>query len=188
MFRLNPFRADLTGWIGAGIMIAFATVAGLRWHSTGLLFFGLTLLRDLIAAVLLLTRRAPCSGISQSLVSRALAYVSSAIPLLYFAPVATPSSSVRVISDFLVIAGYALSALAMIELGSSFGVSPANRGRVTSGVYRTLRNPMYVGYAISEMGLALVNPMNRLLFLGSLTLYGIRAIIETRTLRTIPYR
>ena len=47
--------------------------------------------------------------------------------------------------------------LAKLSLRSSFGLLPANRGVVSSGVYRWTRHPMYTGYFIGHMGFLLAN-------------------------------
>ncbi len=183
MIRVNRPQADPTGWIGAGLMIGFAAVAGYRWNTTGLLFFVLTMFRDVLAAGFLVTRRpvvgvqiasAPGRGVAL------LAYVSSAIPLFYFGPVGEVALGLRLASEILVIAGYTLATLALIELGRSFGVSPANRGWVASGVYRLTRHPMYVGYALAELGLVVLNPWNAGIYVLALGLYAARTAVENR--------
>lgn len=186
MFCINRPQADPTGWIGAGIMIVFAAVAGYRWQATGLLFFALTMFRDVVAAGYLLTRRPPVGAQVARANGRGialLAYVSSLIPLFYFGPVEDVSQGLQLASDFLIIGGYALSTLALLELGRSFGVSPANRGRVASGVYRLMSHPMYIGYALAELGLVFLNPWNWFLYVSASALYVARALFEFRILR-----
>jgi protein-S-isoprenylcysteine O-methyltransferase Ste14 len=45
-----------------------------------------------------------------------------------------------------------------LSLGRSFGLAPANRGVVSSGVYRFVRHPIYLGYLITHVGFVLANP------------------------------
>jgi protein-S-isoprenylcysteine O-methyltransferase Ste14 len=45
-----------------------------------------------------------------------------------------------------------------ISLGRSFGLMPANRGVVSSGLYRVVRHPIYMGYLITHAGFLLANP------------------------------
>lgn len=77
--------------------------------------------------------------------------------------------------DVLIVTGYALSSIALLELGRSFGVAPANRGRVGSGIYRVMRHPMYFGYGMAELGLVIMNTANAPLFAFSVGLYWLRA-------------
>jgi len=143
--------------------------------------------RDVLAAGFLLTRRPSVGAKVTGTRGRGLAmlaYVSSAIPLFYFGPVGEVSPGLRLASDFLIIGGYALATLALIELGRSFGVSPANRGWVASGVYRWTSHPMYVGYAMAELGLVFLNQWNAGIFVISSGLYFFRATVELRVFRT----
>lgn len=46
---------------------------------------------------------------------------------------------------------------AKASLRRAFGILPANRGVVSSGAYRFMRHPMYVGYFLADIGFLLVN-------------------------------
>jgi protein-S-isoprenylcysteine O-methyltransferase Ste14 len=75
-----------------------------------------------------------------------------------------------------------------LALGRSFGLVPANRGVVCSGVYRFLRHPIYTGYLLSHVAFFMANPTGwnfLVLGLGDAALM-IRAVIEERTLRRDP--
>jgi len=74
-------------------------------------------------------------------------------------------------------------AFATLELGTSIGVAPANRGLVRSGIYRRIKHPMYMGYVISELGLVLLNPLSVALFVISVLLYTLRAKSENKILK-----
>ena len=82
----------------------------------------------------------------------------------------------------LAILGFTISTLAIFDLGSSFGVSPANRGLVTNGLYRYARHPMYTGYVIAEFGFVLLNPINLIIWVISVGFYFARTKIEERVL------
>jgi protein-S-isoprenylcysteine O-methyltransferase Ste14 len=86
-------------------------------------------------------------------------------------------------SGLISIIGFSISTLALIELGNSFGVSPANRGMISSGVYRFTNHPMYLGYAISEFGCVLLNPLNVIIYILSMSLYYLRAQSESKILK-----
>lgn len=178
---INNYRANSSGWIGSMIMFIFALVAGYRWYTSGLIFFGLLVVRDLAASWFLISRN-PSKGRSDSRFSEILAYVSSAWPLIFlhperFLPLAGLLSSV------LAIIGFAISTLAVFDLGTSFGVSPANRGIVRTGLYRYIRHPMYSGYVVSEFGFVFLNPYNLFFWITSVALYFIRTKIEDHVLK-----
>jgi len=53
--------------------------------------------------------------------------------------------------------GLAWQVTAKATLGRSFGLLPAQRGLITSGPYRVVRHPIYLGYLISHIGFLLSN-------------------------------
>lgn len=164
------------------MMVGFGVVAFYRWHQTQLIFFLLLVLRDFAAGFFFFERR-PAQTRSTTLPS-VLAYVSSAMPLLYLGP-SIANKSLFLASDLLAILGFLIVVLATIELGTSIGISPANRGLVRTGIYRFIKHPMYVGYVISEIGIALLNPFNVIMLIVSTTMYAFRAKLETRILDSI---
>lgn len=179
--QINSWRADPSGWVGSAIMFSFAMIAAFKWQSSGLIFYALVVLRDVAASWFLLTRN-QASQKSSFGIQDGLAYVSSAMPFIYFSSSTETSFSLLVTASILAIIGFVLSTLSLIELGSSFGVSPANRGVVRSGVYRFVRHPMYTGYVIGELGLVFFHPMNALIFALSVLLYWARTKYENNLL------
>jgi protein-S-isoprenylcysteine O-methyltransferase Ste14 len=178
---INNYRSDLAGWIGSGIMFCFAVFAGYRWHTTGLIFFGLLVVRDLAASWFLISRK-PSKGKTTSRISEVLAYLSSVWPFIYFdSGRSLPEAGL--ISSILAIVGFTVSTLALFDLGSSFGVSPADRGVVRTGLYRYVRHPMYLGYGISEFGFIFLNPLNAIIYCLSMSFYLIRAKLEGSILK-----
>jgi len=163
------------------MMIGFGAVAFYRWHQTQLIFFLLLVLRD-FAAGYFFFKRTPAQS-KGSLIPSIMAYISSAMPLLYLGPT-VETKSLFLASDLLAILGFLVVVFATVELGTSIGISPANRGHVRRGIYRYIKHPMYMGYVISETGLMLLNPMNLWVFAVSISLYGWRAFLENKLLIT----
>lgn len=172
-------KKDYGKYFGSMMMFGFGAIAFYRWHQTQLVFFLLLVLRDFVAAYFFLKRKP--SSVKANNIQSLLAYISSAMPLLYF----SPSEDVKLfylISNLFSIVGFLLVALATIELGHSIGISPANRGHVSSGIYRLIKHPMYWGYVISEAGMVFLNPLNAVLLLISSSLYFTRARFEEKVL------
>lgn len=178
---INHWRADPSGWIGSVIMLIFSGIAAWRWHYSGLVFYVLTFLRDIAAAWFLLSRREDSAERNFGR-DDVLAYLSSAMPFVYLGRQLDTSMSAIVISDSLAVLGFGLATVALFELGSAFGVSPANRGRIQSGVYRYFRHPMYFGYFVAELGLCFLNPSNLGILPFSSLLYLYRAKCESAAL------
>lgn len=174
-------QKDSGKFFGAAMMFGFGIIAVYRWHQTQLLFFLLLMLRDFAASYYFLKRNS--SNEQASVAPRILAYVSSAMPLLYFGPL-EPTKALLLGADLLSIAGFLLVAFATLDLGTSIGVAPANRGLVKTGIYRHLKHPMYTGYTISEIGMTLINPWNLILLIVSCSLYWFRATLENQVLRS----
>lgn len=180
--KINNYSADSSGWIGSAIMFIFALIAAYRWHTSGLIFFALLVVRDLAASWFLISRK-PSKEKNDSRLSEVLAYVSSAYPFIYLNSMhSLPQAGL--VSSILAIIGFAISTLALFDLGGSFGVSPANRGVVRTGLYRYVRHPMYSGYAISELGFVFLNPVNLIIYCISIGFYLLRAKLESKILKT----
>jgi len=173
-------KKDYGKYFGAVMMLGFGVLAFYRWQQTHLIFFLLLVLRDFAAGYFFLIRK-PSTTKATIPVSIA-AYVSAAIPLMYF-QASEPIKSLMLASDLLAIFGFLLVAVATLELGESIGITPANRGLVRSGIYRRIKHPMYLGYVISEVGLVLLNPLNIALLAVSVSLYIFRAMSENKILK-----
>ena len=71
-----------------------------------------------------------------------------------------------------------------MSLGRSFGLIPANRGIVSTGLYRLVRHPIYLGYLITHVAFVAANPTlwNLALLLTADIALLARAVCEERTL------
>ena len=53
----------------------------------------------------------------------------------------------------------------LVSLGRSFGIIPANRGVVSSGLYRMVRHPLYLSVIVTILGYSISNPSRYNLFI-----------------------
>ena len=76
-----------------------------------------------------------------------------------------------------------------LSLGRSFGLMPANRGIVSTGLYRLVRHPIYLGYLITHDAFVAANPIaleHRCCWLLADSALLRRAVCEERTLAQDP--
>lgn len=179
--RESKVKKDFGKYFGSAMMIGFGAMAMYRWHQTQLLFFLLLVLRDFAAGYFFLKRNVAHE--KAKVAPSMLAYISSALPLLYLGP-AGASKILLLEANLLSIAGFLIVAFATLELGTSIGIAPANRGLVQSGIYRYIKHPMYLGYMISEVGVTLLNPLNFVIFGISANLYYFRSKSENKILNS----
>jgi protein-S-isoprenylcysteine O-methyltransferase Ste14 len=71
-----------------------------------------------------------------------------------------------------------------MTLGRSFGLMPANRGVVSSGVYRVVRHPIYLGYLFTHVAFLFATPStwNIAALLAADAALLMRAVCEEHTL------
>lgn len=188
--RTRPLTADLretAAKIGLGalmLVLAFRLWGDYRatGHVTGLLL----LVSEFLVVVLTVIRR-PASAIDRSWLTRAIATLSIIGPPLV-RPVAASQLVPDVYTAAVSICGLAFLIGGKLSLGRSFGLMPANRGIVCSGVYRVVRHPIYAGYLVTHLGFLAAHPSARnivLLVIADVALM-VRATYEERTLVTDP--
>jgi protein-S-isoprenylcysteine O-methyltransferase Ste14 len=88
-------------------------------------------------------------------------------------------------------AGLLLAAAAFVALGRSFGFAAADRGLAASGPYRVVRHPLYVAYALLQLGYLAqsLSPANIAVVALVLSCDVGRALVEERLLSaSAPYR
>ena len=81
-------------------------------------------------------------------------------------------------------AGFLIVICALLSLGRSFGLVPADRGLTDRGLYGWVRHPMYTGELCFFLGIVLENPMARNWVILSALFIGLplRALAEERFL------
>jgi protein-S-isoprenylcysteine O-methyltransferase Ste14 len=147
-------------------------------HLTGMLL----LASESLVVALTLVRRA-AGVVDRSWVARLLTGSSTFGPSLV-----TPLAVGALATEFLTVtisgAGLLIVVLGKLSIGRSFGLIPANRGIVSTGLYRFLRHPIYLGYLITHLGFFIANPVGWNLFvLGAADIaLLLRAVREERTL------
>ena len=162
---------------------------GADFLATGRLTGLLLLASEALVVVLTLFRRSP-SMVDRSLRARVLTAISMVGP-----PLLRPASVLPLAPEFVTVLLSAAGLLVVIggkvSLGRSFGLIPANRGIVSSGLYRVVRHPIYMGYLITHVAFVLANPT----FWNLMTLVAadlglmLRAVCEERTLaRDVSYQ
>ena len=149
---------------------------------TGLLL----LASEALVVVLTVFRRAPLA-VDRSLRARVLTTLAMMGP-----PLVAPGVSTPVVDDMVsaLFGGVGLSVVVVgkISLGRSFGLIPANRGIVSTGLYRLVRHPIYLGYLITHVAFVAANPgpWNLVILLVSDIALMARAVCEEQTLAKDP--
>ena len=110
---------------------------------------GLLLLASEMLVVVLTVMRRSAAAVDRSMRARVLTAVSMLAPSFL-----KPTSVVALLPQLATVAisaaGLAIVIAGKVTLGRSFGLMPANRGIVSSGVYRIVRHPIYLGYLITH--------------------------------------
>lgn len=147
-------------------------------HATGLLL----LASETLVVALTLVRRT-AAAVDRTWTARMLTMCSTFGP-----PLVRPVAAAALVPDSLTVIlsaiGLMVAVVGKLSLGRSFGLAPANRGVVCSGVYRFVRHPIYLGYLITHVGFAIANPStwNLVVLLVADVALLFRAKREERTL------
>lgn len=149
--------ADITA--RAGVVVLFSLMAmrfAADFLATGR-FTGLLLLLSELLVVIMTVRRRTAAALDRSVRARTLTLLSMLGP-----PLLRPSHLAALAPGSLTVAISAAGLLIVIAgkmtLGRSFGLIPANRGVVSSGPYRLVRHPIYMGYLLTHGAFLAANP------------------------------
>jgi protein-S-isoprenylcysteine O-methyltransferase Ste14 len=133
----------------------------------------MSLLFMTMLVVLFLVRRRRW-GRRSNIVQRGVALAGTFLPLLivgWSAPIDDPL--VLSVGALVTLVGMAWSVLALAYLGRCLAIFPEVRGLVTTGPYRLIRHPLYLGEIVGTAGLVIVNPSWR-----SIVVFGAFAALE----------
>ena len=120
-------------------------------------FTGLLLLASEALVVVLTVFRRSTAIVDRSVRARVLMTVSLLGPLLV-APTAGRALTPEAVTVIILVIGLFVVIGGKVSLGRSFGLMPANRGVVSTGMYQLVRHPIYMGYLITHVGFVAANP------------------------------
>jgi protein-S-isoprenylcysteine O-methyltransferase Ste14 len=151
---------------------------------------GLLLLVSEVLVVALTVMRRSAAAVDRSTRARLLTALSMLGPPL-LRPGHLPALAPEMVTAALSIAGLAVVITGKMTLGRSFGLMPANRGVVSSGIYGFVRHPIYMGYLVTHAAFLAANPgvWNIFALLAADAALLWRAVCEEETLsRDLRYR
>jgi protein-S-isoprenylcysteine O-methyltransferase Ste14 len=170
----------LAGFYGLFVYAQLTIGAGGRWWSSVPI-----IIQELLMVILFLTRR-PSWTLARQPLHWAVAVTCTLSPMLLRpTPVA---GSLSWIGQYVLPAGLLLSSAALLSLGRSIGVVPANRGIKTGGAYRLVRHPIYAAYMVTFVGYIMCWPTlrNWLVIVVTSILFAVRAVQEESLLAHEP--
>lgn len=189
-YDLGAARRDVPDLLGKIAIVALFTMMAVRlgmdFLETGRLT-GLLLLASEALVVVLTVFRRDALAVDRSLRARVLTAMALMGP-----PLVRPAHVAPLASEALTVGISALGLLVVIagkmSLGRSFGLMPANRGIVSSGLYRVVRHPIYLGYLITHAAYVAANPTVWNLAVLAVADLGLmaRAVCEEETLARDP--
>jgi protein-S-isoprenylcysteine O-methyltransferase Ste14 len=188
-FALGSARLDaekLGDLVARAAIIVLFSLMAIRFGSDFLVsgrLTGLLLLVSEALVVMLTVMRRSAAAVDRSMRARLLTALSMLGP-----PLLQPANAVALLPQSLTVAasaaGLAIVIAGKITLGRSFGLMPANRGVVCSGLYRIVRHPIYLGYLITHVAFLVATPSawNIAALLAADAALLARAVCEEKTL------
>jgi protein-S-isoprenylcysteine O-methyltransferase Ste14 len=117
-----------------------------------------------------------------------VAFLACALPMAaviaFTAPGGSAAEGVMLAGELVAVASCAWLLVSVLSLGRCFGVLPEARGLVTSGPYRFVRHPVYLGEIGACAGLAIAAPTygNAAIFAALVIAQNVRMRLEERAL------
>lgn len=181
------YLADLAA--RAAIIVLFTMMAirfGSDFFATGRITGLFLLASEALVVVLTVVRRSAIT-VDRSLRARVLTTVSMLGPPL-LAPAAVLPLAPEAVTVALSCAGLCVVIAGKITLGRSFALLPANRGIVSSGLYRIVRHPIYMGYLVTHVAFLVASPSlwNIVALAAADAALLARAVCEEKTLAMDP--
>jgi protein-S-isoprenylcysteine O-methyltransferase Ste14 len=103
--------------------------------------------------------RLPVRATTTAVAVNAAALVATALPLVIpLIQRETTAAVPLVVGDLLLLSGLGWSVWSLRSLGRSFSVIPQARAVVSTGPYRLVRHPLYLGEIVATLGLAILRP------------------------------
>jgi len=143
----------------------------------------LLVMSEAIPLFFLLVRRFS-TNVSRDPFDWSVAIVGTALPLLILPnPTGAPLLP-GVVCDMIIMLGLCVQIAAKVSLGRAFGIVAANRGVESTGPYRFVRHPMYLGYTMTHVGFLMLMPsvLNAILYGLAFFLQVIRLLREENVL------
>ncbi len=192
--RERPFaRADverLTDVISRAVVVCLFSMMAVRFGvdflKTGRVTGLLLLVSEMLVVILTVMRRS-AAAVDRSMRARALTAVSMLGPSL-LKPASVVALMPQIATVAISAAGLAIVIAGKVTLGRSFGLMPANRGVVSSGVYRLVRHPIYMGYLVTHAAYlaAMPSAWNVMALVAADIALLARAVCEEQTLARDP--
>ncbi len=170
-------------------VIAFGAIGwrlGLRFYSTHAIPVLLLLISSLVSTALVTIARFTTTA-DRRMATVAVMVATSFWPLFLHLGRGVALAPIHA-GEVVQCVGIALQIWAKLSLGRRYGLLPANRGVVTTGPYRIVRHPVYLGYFINHLGfLSYSLSWHNIAILGAMYAGEIyRMFLEERTLRADP--
>ncbi len=171
------------------VVVLFSLMAvrfGADFLATGRVTGLLLLVSETLVVALTVMRRS-AAAVDRSMRARLLTTLSMLGPPL-LQPGHLPAIAPEAVTVAMSVVGLAIVIGGKLTLGRSFGLMPANRGVVSSGIYRAVRHPIYSGYLVTHIAFLAANPgaWNIVALIAADGALLARAVCEEQTLGRDP--